>query len=64
MQTISENIYLVGHLILGGIKNERFEKKSSKSEKNITILDFMITFHNVALKIETSFKLRRCLTPL
>ena len=68
IQTITGKIKLIGYLILGEIKfwnlkNEDFEKKSPKSEKNI-ILHFMTTFHNVAFKIKTSFKLQRCLSPL
>ena len=60
---------LIGYLILGEIKfwnlkNKHFEKKSPKIEKNITILHFMTTFHNVALEIETSFNLQMCLSPL
>ena len=60
---------LIGYLIIGEIKfwnlkNKHFEKKSPKIEKHITILHFMTTFHNVALKIETSFKLQRYLSPL
>ena len=70
MQTNTEKNKLIGYLILGEIKfynlkNEHFEKKSPKSKKkNINILRLMNTFHNVALKIETSFKLQRCLSPL
>ena len=60
---------LIGYLMLGEIKfynhkNERFEKKSAKCQKELTILHSMTTFYNVALKIETGFKLQRCLTPL
>ena len=69
MQTTTEKIKLIGYLILREIKfrslqNEHSEKKSLKSEENITILYFMTTFHNVALKIETSFRAQRCLSPL
>ena len=39
-------------------------RKRAKKDKNVIILHFMTTFHNVALKIETSFKLQRYLTPL
>ena len=42
----------------------KFWEKGPKKLKNITILHFMTTFHNVALKIETSFKLQRCLKQL
>ena len=42
----------------------RFWEKELKKLKNITILHFMTTFYNVALKIETSFKLQRCLSQL
>ena len=68
IQTTTDKIKLIGSLILGEIKfcnlkNERFEKKIKKL-KNITILHFMTTFHNVTLKIETSFKLQSCLIPL
>ena len=66
MQTTTEKIKLNGYLILGEIKFwnlkiEHFEKKSSKIGKSIAILHFMITLHNVALKIEISFKQQRCL---
>ena len=69
IQTATEKIKLTEYLILGetnfwNLKNEHFEKKRPKGEKNITILRFMTTFHNVALKIETSLKLQRCLSPL
>ena len=37
-------------------------KRDQKVKK--TILHFMTTFHNVPLKIETSFKLQKCLSPL
>ena len=62
MKTTTEKIKLIGYLILAEIKfwnlkNEYFEKKSPKSE-NITILHLMTTFHNVTLKMETSFKLK------
>ena len=68
MQTKNEKIKLIGYLILGEIKfwnlkYEQFEKRSPKMEK-ITILHFMTTFHNAALKIETSFKLQSCLSSL
>ena len=36
-------------------KYEYFEKRSSKSQKELTILHLMTTFYNVAPKIETSF---------
>ena len=36
-----------------------FCEKEPKKLKNITIFYFMTTFHNVALKIETIFKLER-----
>ena len=36
-----------------------FWEKELKKLKSIIILHFMTTFHNVALKIETSFKLQR-----
>ena len=67
--TTTEKIKLIGKMILGEIKfcnlkNEHFEEKSPKIEKNVTILQFMSTIHNVALKTETSFKLQRCLSPL
>ena len=39
-------------------------KRAQKVKKNIIILYFMTTFHNVAPKVETSFKLQRCLTSL
>ena len=39
-------------------------RKEPKMLKNITILHFMPTFHNVALKIKTIFKLQSCLNPL
>ena len=47
MQTTTEKIKLIGHLILGEIKfcnlkNEQFDKKSPKSLKT-TILHFMTT---------------------
>ena len=45
-------------------RKKKFWEKEPKKLKNITILHFMTTFHNVALKIETSFKLQRCLSPL
>ena len=45
-------------------RKNKFWEKEPKKLKNITILHFMTTFHNVALKIETSFKLQRCLSPL
>ena len=45
-------------------QNEHFGKKSPKSKKKIKILHFMTTFHNVALKIETSFKLQWYLSTL
>ena len=69
IQTTTEKIKLTGYLILGEIKfcnlkNEHFEKKEPKKLKNIMILHFMTTFHNVAFKVETSFKLQRCLSPL
>ena len=41
-----------------------FPKKEPKKLKSITILHFMTTFHNDALKIGTSFKLQSCLSPL
>ena len=68
--TITEKTKLIVYLILDEIKsfnlkNEHLEKKSPKSEKKKkTILHLITTFHNVALKIETSFKLQRCLSPL
>ena len=40
-----------------------FWERDSKKLNNITVLHFMTTFHNTALKIETSFKLQRCLSP-
>ena len=69
IQTRTEKIKLIGYLILGEIKfselkNEYFEKKIPRKLKNITIFNFMTTFPNVAVKIETSFKLQRCLSPL
>ena len=70
MQTTTEKNKLIGYLILGEIKfynlkNEHFEKKSPKSKKkNITILHFVTIFHNVTLKIETSFNLQSYLSPL
>ena len=42
----------------------KFWEKEPKKLKNITSLDFMTTFHNAALKIETSLKLQRCLSRL
>ena len=36
-----------------------FSEKKPRKLKNITILHSMTTFHNVVLKIETSFKLQR-----
>ena len=39
-------------------------RKDPNKLKNITTLHFMTTFYNVALKIETSFKLQRFLSPL
>ena len=41
-----------------------FWEKEPKKLKNITILHCMTTFHNVALKRETSFELQRCLSSL
>ena len=41
-----------------------FWEKDLKKLKSITMLHFMTTFHNVALKIETSFKLQRSLNSL
>ena len=38
-------------------------EKEPKKLKNITTLHFATTFQNVALKIETSFKLQKCLNP-
>ena len=35
-----------------GMKNLNYQKKGAKT-KNITILHFMTTFHNFALRIET-----------
>ena len=69
IQTTTEINKLIGYLILGEIKfwtfkKELFEKKGPESEKSITILHFMTTFHNGALKIETSFKPQRSLSPL
>ena len=69
IQTTTEKTKLSGYLILGEIKfcylkNEHFWEKEPKKLKSITILYFMTTFHNVAFKIETSFKLQRCLSPL
>ena len=37
-------------------------RKRAQKVKNITILHFMTTFHKVALKKETSFKLKMCLS--
>ena len=61
IKTATEKIKLTGYLILGEIKfcnlkNENFEQNSPRCSKNVTILHFMTTFHNVALKIEASFK--------
>ena len=39
-----------------------FRKKEPKTLKILTILHFITTFHNIALKIETSFKRRRFLS--
>ena len=39
-------------------------RKRDKKSKNIVILHFMTTFHNVTAKIETSSKLQRCLSPI
>ena len=41
-----------------------FSEKDSKKLKNITILHFMTTLNNVALKIEICLELQACLTPL
>ena len=41
-----------------------FWEKEPKKLKKIKILHFMTTFHNVALKIETSFKLQWYLSTL
>ena len=63
-------IDLIGYLILGEIqlcnlKNIHFEKKSPKTKKeNITILYFLTTLNNVALKTKTGFELQGCLRPL
>ena len=35
-------------------------RKEPKKLKNVTILHFMTTFHNIAFEIETSFNLQRC----
>ena len=40
----------------------KFWEKDPKKLKNITILHFMTTFHNVALEIGASFKLKMCLS--
>ena len=64
IKTTTEKINLIGYLILGEIESESILRKEPKKLKNRTILHFMTTFHNVALKIETSFKLRRCLSSL
>ena len=52
MQITTEKYKLIGYLILGEIKfwilkNEHFEKKSPKSEKDITILHFMAAFNDI-----------------
>ena len=41
-----------------------FLEKEPKKWKNITILHFMTTFHNVALKIEISFKATKVFKPI
>ena len=41
-----------------------FSEKDSKKLKNITILHFMTTLNNVALKAEIDFELQGCLRPL
>ena len=70
MQTTTEKFELIGYLILGEIKlcnfkNIHFEKKNPKSlKKNTTILHFMTTLNNVALKIEIGFELQGCLRPV
>ena len=40
-----------------------FWEKEPKKLKNITILHFMTTFHNVTLRIEAGFKLQGCISP-
>ena len=39
----------------------RKRAQKAKKRNNFT---FMTIFHNVAIKVETSFKLQRCLSPL
>ena len=65
IQTTTEKIKLIGYLILGKIKvcklkniSQTFSEKEPNKLKNIIVLRFMTTFHNVALKIETRFKLQ------
>ena len=48
-------IFDAGEIKFWNHKNEHFEKKSRKSQKELTILHLMTTFYNVAPKIETSF---------
>ena len=58
MQTTTEKIELIGSLILGEIKLWSLKKVyfESKKLKSITILHFITTLNNVALKIGRVFK--------
>ena len=44
-------------------QKQTFQEKQPKKWKSITILHLMTAFHNVGLKIETSFKLQSCFMP-
>ena len=44
--------------------NNSNNNNNNNNDNNKTILHFMTTFHNVALKTETSLKLQMCLSPL
>ena len=71
IETTTEKNKLIGYLLLDEIKfcnlkNKYFEKWEKEPEKwkNIAVLYFMTTFHKVALKIESNFKLQRRVSPL
>ena len=69
IETTTEKITLTWYLVLGEIKfcnlkMDILRKSTQKIKKNITILHYMTTFYNVALKIETSFNLQSYLSTL
>ena len=55
MKNWADLIFDAGEIKFCNHKYEHFEKRSSKNQKELTILHLMTTFYNVAPKIETSF---------